>query len=51
MAVYADQEVEANFCSWDYGGAGERKVVGGVVLSAAVVNLHIFPKTSLREIP
>jgi len=27
MAVYADQGLEANFCSWDYDGAGERKVV------------------------
>jgi len=28
MAVYADQELEANFSSWDYDGAGERTVVG-----------------------
>jgi hypothetical protein len=52
MAVYADQELEANFTSWDYDGAGGREEgSGGVVLSAVLVNLHIFPKISLREIP
>jgi len=33
MAVYADQELEANFCSWDYDGAGEGKVGGHTVRS------------------
>jgi len=49
MAVYADQELQANFCSWDYDGAGEEGS-RGVVLSVAEVNLHMFPKTLLREI-
>jgi hypothetical protein len=46
MAVYADQELEVNFSSWDYDRAGDRTVVGGIMLYVAVVNLHIFPKTS-----
>jgi hypothetical protein len=45
MAVYADQELEANFCSWDYDGAVERKVVGGHAVRSSGEPAHLPENT------